>query len=248
VEDAAVGAAAHDRQIGQVGVVAPELVHHLGRDLVFPLARRAGAHGAYVGLGRDAGGGAHRLDLGAALEQAHVVEHVIERHDLERRVAPVARLGAQAVHPAHDSLVEFRMRAHRIENLRAVFHESGEDFVDVRDREGVIGSEVAHGALGSGPPAIPGLARRVAIAHEEDVLALRAARNEHGDRFGFVESRQIEEVAVGAVRIFDVVVAQPDGRGRDDRERVATHELHQRAATFPEFLTSDDGGVAFARR
>ena len=151
-------------------------MHDLGGDFVFALARHAGAHGAHVRPRRDARGLAHGVDFGAALEQAHVVQHVVERDDFLRRVPAIARLGAQAIHPADHALVELRVRAHRVEHLGAVLEQPRQDLVDVGDRKRVVGAEVAHRAPGTGASAIPGLARRIAIAHEQDVFALRAVR------------------------------------------------------------------------
>ena len=189
----------------------------------------------------DARRGAHRLDLGAALEQPHVVQHVIERDDLERRMAAIARLRAQPVHPAHHALVELRMRAHRVIDLGAVLEQPRQDLVDVGDRKGVIGAEVAHRARGSGAAAVPGFARRIAIAHEQDVFALRTPGHQHRDGFGLREAGEIEEVAVGTVGVFDIVVAQPHRRGRHDGDGVAPHELHQGATAAGEFFAADRG-------
>ena len=115
----------------------------------------------------------------------------------------------------------------------------GQDLVDVGDRKGVVGAVVARGALGPGAPAVPGLARRIAIAHEQDVFALRTARHQHRDGLGLVETGEIEEVAVGPVGVFDVVVAHAHGRGGHDGDRIAAHLLQQRAAAPLEFLASD---------
>jgi hypothetical protein len=83
------------------------------------------------------------------------VQHVIERDDLLRRMAAVARLGAQAIHPAHHALVELRVRAHGVEHLGAVLEQAGQDLVDVADRERVIGAVVARRAFGPGAPCRP---------------------------------------------------------------------------------------------
>ena len=219
--------------------MAPEFVHHLGGNFVFAFAGRAGLHGAHMGTRGNARRLAHGLDLAAALEQAHVVQHVVERNHLLRRVAAVARLGAQAIDPADHSLIELRVRAHGVEHLGAVLHESREDFVDIRDREGVIGPVVARGALRPGAPAIPGLTRRIAIADEEYVFTLRAAWHQHGHRLGLGETGQIEEVAVRSIGIFDVVIAQAHRGGGHDGDGVAAHELHQGPPAPLEFLATD---------
>jgi hypothetical protein len=167
------------------------------------------------------------------------VQHVIERDDLLRRMAPVARLRAQAVHPADHALVEFRMRAHGIEHLGAVLEQPGQDLVDVGDGKRVVRAVVARRPRGASALAIPGLARRITVAHEQDVLALRTAWHEHRHGFRLREAGEVVEVAVGPVRILDIVVAQPDRRRGHDGDGVAAHELHERAAAALEFVAAD---------
>ena len=155
MQDAAVRATADDGQVRKVGVVYAKFVHHLGGDFVFAFTRLAGLHGPHMRTRGDARGFAHGVHFGAALEQAHVVQHVIERHDLLRGVAAVARLRTQPIHPADHALIELRMRAHGVEHLGAVLHEPRKDLVDVANRKGMIGTVVARGAFGSGTLSIP---------------------------------------------------------------------------------------------
>ena len=145
------------------------------------------------------------------------MQHVVQRHDFLRCMAAVARLGTQTVHPADHALVELRMRAHRIEHLGAILEQSRQDFVDVGDGKGVVGAKIASRALRAGASAVPGLARRIAIAHEQNVFALWTAGHQHRHRFGLGEAGQVEEIAVRPVGVLDVVVAQPDRRSRHDR-------------------------------
>ncbi len=159
MQDAAVRAAADDRVIGGVGVVTPELVQQLGHHLVLGGARAAEAHDALMRLRGDARAGAQQLELAPRLVEAHVVQHVIERHELLRRVAAVARLGAQAVDPAHHALVEVRVHAHGVVHPGAVLEQSRQDLVDVGDRKGIVGAVVARRPGGPGAAAVPGLAR-----------------------------------------------------------------------------------------
>ena len=87
---------------------------------------------------QDTRGLAHGVDLRSALEQAHVVQHMVERDHLLRRMPAIARLGPQTIHPADHALVELGMRAHRVEHLGAVLDESGQDLVEVGDRKSVV--------------------------------------------------------------------------------------------------------------
>ena len=114
-----------------------------------------------------------------------------------------------------------------------------EDFVDVADGKSMVGAVVARGAFGPRAPSIPGLARRIAIAHEEDVFTLRASRHQHRNRVGLRESGEIEEIAVGPVGVFDIVVAHAHRRGGHDGDRIAAHLLEQCAAAALEFLAAD---------
>ena len=86
---------------------------------------------------------AHRGELGAALEEAHLVQRVVERDELVRRAHAVLALRAQPVDPADHALVELGMRAHRVEDARAALEQARQDLVDVADREGVVGAVVA---------------------------------------------------------------------------------------------------------
>ena len=174
VQDAGVRAAADDRVIGDVGVVAAELVQQLRHHLVLHAPGTREAHRALVRGDGDARRLAHRVELRARLEQPHVVQQVIERDELLRRLHAGARLRLQAVDPADHALIELRVQAHRVVHARAVLHQARQDVVDVADRERIVRAVVARRALGSGAAAVPGLARRIAIAHEQHVLRLRA--------------------------------------------------------------------------
>ena len=70
--------------------------------------------------------------------------------------------------------------------------------------------------------------------------------HQHGDGLGLGESGEIEEVAVGPVGVFDIVVAQAHRRGGHDGDGVAAHLLQQRAAAALEFLAPDRRGTRAA--
>jgi hypothetical protein len=70
-------------------------MEELRLDLVLHHARPAHLHGPLVGRGGDPGRGAHLLDLGPALVQAHVVQEVVQGHELVGACTParpVARI------------------------------------------------------------------------------------------------------------------------------------------------------------
>ena len=134
------------------------------------------------------------------------------------------------------------VHAHRVVTRVAALEQARQDVVDVADRERIVGAVVAHGAIRSGATAIPGLAGRVAIAHEQDVFAVRASRNQHGHRFRFVETGQVMEIAVGPVVVMDVAVALPLGRGGKDGDGALAHELHQLVAAARVFVFAQGHG------
>ena len=104
---------------------------------------RAAAGGAPVRGAGDLRRAAHGRELGPALGEAHLVQGVVERHEFVRRAHAVLALRTQPVDPADHALVELRVRAHRVEDARAALDQARQDLVDVADREGVVGAEVA---------------------------------------------------------------------------------------------------------
>ena len=114
VQDAAVGAAAHDRVVRDVGLVPMEFVQQLGHHLVLGDPGPGLLHRADVRADGDLRRALHHGRLGPALEQPHVVQRVLERDELLRAVDAVLGLAAQRVHPADDALVEIVVHAHRV--------------------------------------------------------------------------------------------------------------------------------------
>jgi len=135
-----------------------------------------------------------------------------------------------------------RLYAHRVVDGGAVLEETGQDLVDVADRERIVRTEIAHRPLRARAAAVPRLACGVALADEEHVLGLLAPRDEHGDGLGLAEAGEIVEVAVLAVGVFDVVIAVPDGRRRHDHDRGATDDPHELAPAPGEFVARDARG------
>ncbi len=189
VQNTGVGAAADDRVIGNICIVAPELVRELSHDFIFHPAGCGEAHGAFVCAHRDRCGAAHHLQLSAGLVQPHVVQGMIERHELLRRMHTQAGARLQAIDPADHSLVKIGVEPHRVVDARAALHESGQDVVDVVDGKRIIGAIVLDRALGPRAPPIPGLAQGIAFAHEQHAFRVRAARDQHCNRLGFAKSR-----------------------------------------------------------
>ena len=189
---------------------------------------------------RNTRGLAHLLEFATALEESHLMQHVLERDHLVRRMTAVFRLGAQAIHPTDDTLVELAIDTHGIENLRSTLHQPGQDLVDIADRKSIVGAIVPPRARGSRTSPIPGFALRITLAQEQQIFALRPTRHQHRHRLGLGKAREVMKVAVLSVGMLDVVVAPLHGRCGNDRDRVATHRLHQ-LPTAPRKFVSTDG-------
>ncbi len=217
-------------------MAAVEFVQDLRHHLVFHASRRGRCERTAVRGAGDLRRAAHGGELRAALEQAHLVQRVVERHEFVRRVHALLGLRAQAVHPADDPFVEFRVRAHGVVDARAALEQARQDLVDVADREGVVRAVVPDRPFRARAGAVPGLARRVAVAHEQDVFTRRPAGNQHRHGLGLGEAGQVVEITVRAVEVLDVVVAHAHGRGRQDRDRVLAHDPHQLAPAAREFV------------
>src|SRR3546814_2395893 len=67
---------------------------------------------------------------------------------------------------------------------------------DVLDRVGVVHAVAVDGALRAGARPVPGLARRVAVAAEQQVLAVLAPGHQHQYRLGFGKTGQVQQVGV----------------------------------------------------
>jgi hypothetical protein len=238
MQDARVRATTDDRVIGDVRVVTPELVQDLGHDLVLAASRAHEAHGSNVRIRRDARRFAHELDLGPRLEQTHVVQQMVERDELLRRMPPPG-FAAQPVHPSDDALVEVLLHAHRVVDGGPVLEEPRQDLVDISDRKRIVRPVFAGGTLRSRPAAVPHLASRIAFPDEEHVLTLLASGHEHGYGVGFVESREIVEVAVLAERVLDVTVAVSHRGRRQNHDRIAARHAHELTAAACVLLTRD---------
>ncbi len=167
------------------------------------------------------------------------MKHVIERDEFLRRMPAVACLSAQTVDPPDHPLVEVRIHAHLVEHALPILQEAGKDVVEVGDRKRIVRAEVADGAQRAGSAAIPGFPRRIAIANEQYVFRLRSSRYQHGDGFGLCKSCDVPEVAVLPKVVLDVVVAVANRGGRQDSDRVASHQPHELTATAREFIPSD---------
>src|SRR5256885_15946198 len=95
---------------------------------------------------------------------------------------------SQTIDPADHTLVEIRVCPHGVEHAGAVLQQPGQDLVDIGDGEGIVRPVVTRGASGARAAPVPGLARRITLAHKQDVLRLPPAGHEHRDRFRLAEA------------------------------------------------------------
>ena len=113
-----IGAAAHDRVVGHVGIVGAKLMQNFRHDFVFHAPRGCKAHRTPMCPCRDLRGAPQARLFGTALIQTHVVQHVRQGQEFVHAAAGLARVRAQSVDPADDARIEVWVAAHGIENPR----------------------------------------------------------------------------------------------------------------------------------
>ena len=144
-----------------------------------------------------------------------------------RRAGALTRMSPQPVDPADHVRVEVRVCPHGVIDLGPRFHEAGQDFIDVRNREGVIRAVALDGTVGSRPRPVPGLAQGVVLARKQQVFALRTAGHQHRDRIRLRKSAQVVKMAVLPVGVFDIAVAVSHRRRRQDGNGVLAYDAHE---------------------
>ncbi len=168
---------------------------------------------------RDGRGPLHERDLLRPLHEAHRVEkirRVLHGHRPAFRVPGVA---PEAPEKPRDDAVAVGVAAERVmENARPP-HEIGQALRQLGDRVRVVRAVVAHGALGTGPSALPRFLRAVPRPHEQGEG--HPVRVEHGDRLGLGETGQIEEIRIGAVPVAHVVAGRRLWRREEQRSAFA---------------------------
>ena len=236
MHDTGIGTAADDGVVGDIRIVRTKFMQHLGHDLVLHSPGTRKAHCAAVSAHGDLCGAPQTALFGAALVEPHVVEHMPQRNKFVGRTGGLPCLHPQAIDPTHDMGIEVRVHTHGVIDLRARFHQSGQNFVDVRDWKGVVRPVALDGALGSGSSTVPRLAQGVVLTHEQQVFRLGAARYEHRDGVRFRESAQVVEVAILPIGVLDVAVAMAHGCRRQDRDGVLADHAHELAPPARELL------------
>src|SRR5690606_19174277 len=244
VQDAGVAPCGNNRGIGRgTAAVAHEGMLQLGLQLVLVHPRAAHLHGADVGFGGDIPGRLHDADFRRALVQAHVVQQVVQRHELLRRLGAHARLAADGVDPPSQAHIEFLVGAHGVIDPLSTLDQPRQNVIHVGNRKGIIGAVLSDRAVLAGAVAVPQLAFRILLPTEQHVLAMLAVRNQHCYRFRLGEAGQVLEIAVLAVGVFRVAVTDMDRGGWQDGDTVGFHLRHQRLAAAGIFLLADIHGL-----
>ena len=243
VQHAGVGAAGDDAGVGGgLAASGAEGVQQLGLDLVFEAPRAGGAHGAAVGVGRDAGGAAHGGELGSVLDETHLVELGAQVAHRVRRGEAGAGLVAHGVERAEYLRVPVVVVAEAGPQQGLVGEGVGEALLEVADGPRLVEAEGLARRVGAPAVAVPDLAFLVLLAAEEDLLRL-LARHQHDHRLGFAEGGEVVEVAVVAVGVVGVAVAHALGGGGQDGDAAAggLHALQQAGAAGAEGGGVDGG-------
>ena len=164
---------------------------------------------------------------------------MIQSNEFVGRLGAEVGLGADRIDPLHEVAVEFRVAAHRRVHPAAAFNQPRQDVVNIGDRERVVGAEVADRALLPGPLAVPQFALGIAFAAKQHVLAMNPARDQDNHRRRLGKAAQVLEIAVLAVNMFDIAIANGHRRCGEDRNAVGLHLRHECLAATCVFRFRD---------
>ena len=129
-------------------------------------------------------------------------------------------LGADFVERLGDAGVPRGVVADGVPQRVAVDEEFGQFLVELLDRVGGVEAEGGFRGFRAVAVAVPDFALFVLFAAEQDGFRFLAA-DQHDDRFRFREAGQVPEVAVEAVEVMRVAVADDFRRRRHDGDAVA---------------------------
>ncbi len=164
---------------------------------------------------------------------------MIQGNEFVRRLRAEVRLGTDHVDPVHHVPVELRVAAHRRIHPVAPLDQARQDVVDVTDGKRIVGAIVADRALLTRTQAIPEFTLGIALAAEKHILAVDPAGDQHDHRLGLRKTAEVLKVAVLAIDMLDIAVADDHCGGRQDRDAVGLHLRHQRLATSGVFRFGD---------
>ena len=136
-------------------------------------------------------------------------------------------------------MVELLITPDTVVDALAAFDQARQDVVDIANGEGIVGAEIADRTVLAGTQAIPQLTFRIALTAEHHVFAMATAGNQHQHRFRLGKAAEVLEVAVLAVDMLDITVADVHRRRRQDGDAVGFHLRHQRLAPPGVFRLGD---------
>ena len=222
-----------------------EAMLQLGLDLILVDAGSAELHGTHMGLTGNIGGGLHDFQLTRTLVQSHVVQQMVQRQKLLRRLGTETRLAANQVDPVGQPTVKVGIGAHGVVDTLPPFNQPRQDVVDIIDRERIIGTVFDNSAFLPSAIAIPQLAFLVAFAAEQHVLAVLTPGHQHGHRLRFGKTGQVLKITVLAIIVFNITITDKDLRRRQNGDAVGFHLTHQRLAAARIFGLGDSHAYLF---
>ena len=226
MQDAGIFAATNDRGIGPAGAVAAKLIEKFGFQLVFIHAGAAGFHGIDMRLYRYFRRLAHQAEFFPALVQTHIMQQIFQGDELVGHARATAGLGAQVIDTLQYMRVKGGIEADAVVHAFPAFHQARQNFLKIIDGIGVIGIEMRHGALDAVAAPVPGFPDRIAVAAEQNKLALLAVRDQHNNRLRLVKPAEVHKITVLAKTVLDIAVANQGGRRRQNGHRVFMHHAH----------------------
>jgi hypothetical protein len=111
--------------------------------------------------------------LRRGLEQALLVQQVIQIGEFARGHGAGGDLAADAVHPGHDPGIEITTATHGVIHPSATLDQARKNVVDIIKRESIVGAEALAGSLCPHALAVPELLQRILFMAEQHVLTVR---------------------------------------------------------------------------
>ncbi len=164
------------------------------------------------------------------------MEYVVQRDELVRCMDALRFPEAQRFHPFGDAMVEFRKGAHGVKDAVPGLEHAGQDIVDIVDRKRIVRIEILDRAFRSGSGSVPEFLSAVAVPDEQYVLAVITPGRQYGNCVRLREARQVVEITVLAVAVFDIAIPRLDRRARQDGDAVLAHHPHECFAALGKFL------------
>ncbi len=167
------------------------------------------------------------------------MQQVIERDELAGRLRALAGLGADSLDPLHQPVIEGLVGADGVVHPVAALDQAGKNVVDITDGKGIVGAIFGNGPVLPGTQTVPELALGIALATEQHVFTMPATGDQGDHRLRLGETGEVLEVAVLAVDMLDITVADVHRRRRQNGDAVGFHQLHQRLAPTGVFRFRD---------